>query len=147
MPKRIDSAKAVAHDQLAVELKEFGVEVDAVLVRRYVYADDKYQQLIEGRKIKDQTVFLREAEAKSAIEERKRDTIIAEGKANVEVELQRGASEVQAARASRPPTRASRPRTASSSSPSPRPRGPSSRTRRSSAPAARTWSASAWPRS
>jgi regulator of protease activity HflC (stomatin/prohibitin superfamily) len=96
-PKRIDKAHA-AQSQLAVELLAYGLKLDAVLVRRYVY-DAKYQQLIEGRKIKDQTVFWRQAEAKSAIEERKRDTIIAEGKAHQEVELARGAAEIQKIRA------------------------------------------------
>jgi regulator of protease activity HflC (stomatin/prohibitin superfamily) len=92
-PRRIEKAKA-AHDLLAAELSPFGITVDAVLVRRYIY-DERYQQLIEGRKIKDQTVFLRQAEAKSAIEQRKRDTIIAEGKATAEIELERGKAEVQ----------------------------------------------------
>jgi len=96
-PRRIEKARA-AHDQLRDEVAPFGIRVDAVLVRRFVY-DDKYQQLIEGRKIKDQTVFLRQAEAKAAIEQRKRDTIIAEGKAAVETELERGRAEVEKLRA------------------------------------------------
>jgi len=96
-PKRIDKSRA-AQAQLAVELAGYGIKLDAVLVRRYTY-DSKYQQLIEGRKIKDQTVFWRQAEAKSAIEERKRDTIVAEGKATQEVELARGAAEIQKIRA------------------------------------------------
>ncbi len=96
-PLRIQKAKA-AHDQLRDEVAPNGIQIDAVLVRRYVY-DEKYQQLIEGRKIKDQTVFLRQAEAKAAIEQRKRDTIIAEGKASVETELQRGRAEVEKLRA------------------------------------------------
>src|SRR5205085_2734892 len=83
-----------AHEMLRTELAPYGIQVDAVLVRRYVY-DQRYQQLIAGRKIKDQTVFLRQAEAKAAIEQRKRDTIVAEGKANQEVELSRGAAEVK----------------------------------------------------
>src|SRR4029450_11794408 len=83
-----------AHTMLAEELKPFGILVDAVLVRNYVY-DERYQQLIEGRKIKDQTVFLRQAEAKAAIEQRKRDTAVAEGRAPADVELSRGRAEVQ----------------------------------------------------
>ena len=63
-------------------------------IRDSVY-DERYQQLIEGRKIKDQTVFLRQAEAKAAIEQRKRDTTVAEGKAAQETELSRGKAEVQ----------------------------------------------------
>jgi len=92
-PKRIEKAKA-AHDLLAAELLPYGIVVDGVMVRRYVY-DQRYQELIEGRKIKDQTVFLRQAEAKSAIEQRKRDTAVAEGKAQQEIELERGRAEVQ----------------------------------------------------
>ena len=65
-----------------------------MLVRNYVY-DSRYQQLIEGRTIKDQTVFRAQAEAKAAIEQRKRDTVVAEGKANQEIELSRGRAEVQ----------------------------------------------------
>jgi regulator of protease activity HflC (stomatin/prohibitin superfamily) len=96
-PKRIEKAKA-AHDQLVTELSPYGIQIEAVLVRRFVY-DDKYQQLIEGRKIKDQTVFLRQAEAKAAIEQRKRDTIVAQGKAAQETELSRGRAEVEKLRA------------------------------------------------
>jgi regulator of protease activity HflC (stomatin/prohibitin superfamily) len=92
-PRRIEKSRA-AHDGLASELAPFGLHIDGVLVRRYVY-DERYQQLIEGRKIKDQTVFLRQAEAKAAIEQRKRDTAVAEGKAAQETELSRGRAEVQ----------------------------------------------------
>jgi regulator of protease activity HflC (stomatin/prohibitin superfamily) len=96
-PRRIEKARA-AHDQLVTEVAPFGIQIEAVLVRRYVY-DQKYQQIIEGRKIKDQTVFLRQAEAKAAIEQRKRDTIVAEGKAAQETELSRGQAEVEKLRA------------------------------------------------
>lgn len=92
-PKRIEKSTN-AEEQLAEELAGLGIAIDAVLVRRYVY-DERYQSLIEGRKIKDQTVFLRQAEAKAAIEERKRDTAIAEGKANEDVEIARGDAEVK----------------------------------------------------
>jgi regulator of protease activity HflC (stomatin/prohibitin superfamily) len=92
-PRRIQKSQE-AHHALRDELQPFGIAVDAVLVRRYVY-DQRYQELIEGRKIKDQTVFLRQAEAKAAVEQRKRDTIIAEGKATQDVELSRGEAEVR----------------------------------------------------
>ncbi len=92
-PRRIEKAK-LAHDLLITELGGFGIQVDGVLVRGYVY-DQRYQALIEGRKIKDQTVFLRQAETKAAVEQRLRDTAIAEGKANQEIELARGRAEVQ----------------------------------------------------
>jgi len=92
-PRRIEKS-TLAHQELKADLASAGLEVDAVLVRRYAY-DQKYQEIIESRKIKDQTVFLRQAEAKAAIEERKRDTIVSEGRANVTVELSRGESEVK----------------------------------------------------
>jgi regulator of protease activity HflC (stomatin/prohibitin superfamily) len=96
-PKRIEKATS-AREQLIVELKEFGIELDEVLIRGYQY-DPKYQQLIEGKKISDQTVFLREAESAEAIQQRERDTVVAEGKANVNIELQEGESKVQRLRA------------------------------------------------
>lgn len=96
-PRRIEKSKA-AHDQLVTEVAPFGIAVQAVLVRSYAY-DPKYQQIIEGRKIRDQTVFLRQAEAKAAIEQRKRDTIVAEGAANRETELSRGLAEIEKLRA------------------------------------------------
>jgi regulator of protease activity HflC (stomatin/prohibitin superfamily) len=96
-PKRIEKARA-AHDQLVAEVAPYGIEIEAVLVKGYTY-DPKYQQMIEGRKIRDQTVFLREAEAKAAIEQRKRDTMVAEGAANQETELSRGRAEVEKLRA------------------------------------------------
>ncbi len=96
-PKRIEHSNA-AHEQLAAELKPYGIKLEAVLVRRYEY-DQKYQALIEGRKVKDQTVFWRQAEAQAEIEKRKRDTIIAEGAAAAKTELQRGEAEVQKIRA------------------------------------------------
>jgi regulator of protease activity HflC (stomatin/prohibitin superfamily) len=92
-PKRIEKSRH-AEEQLAAELAPLGIEVDAVLVRNYVY-DDRYQQVIEARNIKNQTVFLRQAEARAAIEERKRDTIIAQGAAQQQTELSRGDAEVQ----------------------------------------------------
>ena len=84
-PKRIEKAHA-AHDQLVAEVAPYGIEVKAVLVRAYTY-DPKYQEMIEGRKIRDQTVFLRQAEAKAAIEQRKR---AAEGKLLVELAEAKG---------------------------------------------------------
>jgi regulator of protease activity HflC (stomatin/prohibitin superfamily) len=91
--KRIEKIKR-AQELLGALLKDQGVHLDGILVRRYVY-DPKYQALIEGRKVKDQTVFWREAEAQAEIEKRKRDTIVAQGEAASKTELQRGESEVQ----------------------------------------------------
>src|SRR3954470_15850735 len=61
--KRMEKARE-AHAQLAAELKDKGIEVVQVFVRKYIY-DQRYQNAIEQRKIQDQTVYKNEAEAKS----------------------------------------------------------------------------------
>jgi regulator of protease activity HflC (stomatin/prohibitin superfamily) len=91
--KRMDKAHE-AQRQLAAELKDKGVEVLQVLVRRYVY-DSRYQQAIEQRKIQDQTVYKNEAEAKAATANAAKNKIVAEGAANVLVGLARGEAEVK----------------------------------------------------
>jgi regulator of protease activity HflC (stomatin/prohibitin superfamily) len=86
-----------AHDAkvaLAAELKDKGIEVVDVYVRRYIY-DARYQQAIEQRKIQDQTVYKNEAEAKSASANAAKNKIVAEGAAAVQVELARGEAEVK----------------------------------------------------
>lgn len=86
-----------AHDAqvaLEAELKDKGIEVLQVLVRRYTY-DSRYQQAIEQRKIQDQTVYKNEAEAKAATANAAKNKIVAEGAASVQVELARGEGEVK----------------------------------------------------
>lgn len=91
--KRTQKAKD-AQVALEVELKDKGIEVLQVLVRRYSY-DQRYQQAIEQRKIQDQTVYKNEAEAKAATAAAAKNKIIAEGQAAVKVELARGEAEVK----------------------------------------------------
>jgi regulator of protease activity HflC (stomatin/prohibitin superfamily) len=91
--KRIDKA-AQAKKALEEELKDKGIEVLEVLVRRYEY-DSRYQNAIEQRKIQDQTVFKNEAQAKAAIANAAKNKIVAEGAAAVQVELSRGEAEVK----------------------------------------------------
>lgn len=79
---------------LMEELAPKGIAITHVLVRQYRY-DQRYQAAIEGRKIQDQTVFKNRAEAAAAAEEAKKNTIEAEGAANVQTELARGAAEVK----------------------------------------------------
>lgn len=83
-----------AQAALEAELKDKGIEVLQVLVRRYSY-DQRYQQAIEQRKIQDQTVYKNEAEAKSATANAAKNKIVAEGAAAVQVELARGEAEVK----------------------------------------------------
>jgi len=62
--KRVQKSRA-AQQALEAELRDKGIRVVQVLIRRYTY-DQRYQQAIEQRKIQDQTVYKNEAEAKSA---------------------------------------------------------------------------------
>lgn len=91
--KRMEKASE-ARAALAADLKDKGIEVIEVFVRKYVY-DQRYQNAIEARKIQDQTVFKNEAEAKAAIAAAAKNKIVAEGAAAVQVELARGESEVK----------------------------------------------------
>ena len=91
--KRIEKA-AQAKKALEEELKDKGIEVLEVLVRRYEY-DSRYQNAIEQRKIQDQTVFKNEAQAKAAIATAAKNKIVAEGQAGMQVELSRGEAEVK----------------------------------------------------
>lgn len=82
-----------ARDLLSQELAPSGIQVWNVMVRHYKY-DDRYQEAIEQRKIQDQTVFKNRAEALAAVEEAEKNRVLAEGKALVEVEKERGNAEV-----------------------------------------------------
>jgi regulator of protease activity HflC (stomatin/prohibitin superfamily) len=91
--KRTQKAQE-AQAALETELREKGIEVLQVHIRRYTY-DQRYQQAIEQRKIQDQTVFKNEAEAKAATANAAKNKIVAEGAASVQVELARGQAEVK----------------------------------------------------
>jgi regulator of protease activity HflC (stomatin/prohibitin superfamily) len=91
--KRVQKARA-AQQALEAELRDKGIEVVQVLIRRYTY-DQRYQQAIEQRKIQDQTVYKNEAEAKSATANAAKNKIVAEGAAAVLVELSRGDAEMK----------------------------------------------------
>src|SRR5437016_5540586 len=91
--KRTEKARE-AQTALETELKEKGVEVLHVLIRRYTY-DQRYQAAIEQRKIQDQTVYKNEAEAKAATANAAKNKIVAEGAAAVQIELARGEAEVK----------------------------------------------------
>src|SRR5256886_7792005 len=83
-----------AHAQLSAELKDKGIEVVQVFVRKYVY-DQRYQNAIEQRKIQDQTVYKNEAEAKAATAAAAKNKVVAEGAAAVQIELAGGDGEVK----------------------------------------------------
>lgn len=80
--------------RLSEDVAADGIQVWSVLVRHYTY-DNRYQKAIEDRKIQDQTVFKNRAEAVAASQEAEKNRVLAAGQAQVEVERQRGRSEVQ----------------------------------------------------
>lgn len=96
--QRRNSAGVEARRLLAEDLEPWGIQVWAVLLRDYTY-DERYQAAIEERKIQDQKVFKNQAEAISAGREAERQRVLAEGQANVSVEIERGNSEVRKIRA------------------------------------------------
>jgi regulator of protease activity HflC (stomatin/prohibitin superfamily) len=88
-------AKALeAKAQMQEDLSEWGLEVFDVLIREYVY-DQRYQQAIEERKIYDQKVFRSQAEVIVKSREAERNRVLAEGKARITVERERGRSEIR----------------------------------------------------
>lgn len=91
--KRIRAALE-ARTKLTADLEPAGIEVWNVMVRHYTY-DERYQNAIEQRKIQDQTVFKNQAEAIAATQEAEKNRVLAEGRAVVSVEQERGRSEVR----------------------------------------------------
>ncbi len=87
-------AAVAAGERLAADLAPKGIEVWSLLVRHYTY-DDRYQEAIEQRKIQDQLVFKNQAEAVAAEREAEKNRVLAEGQAKVEVERERGRSEIR----------------------------------------------------
>lgn len=83
-----------AREAMLVDLAPSGIQVWNVMVRHYRY-DERYQEAIEQRKIQDQMVFKNRAEALAAQEEAEKNRVAAEGQAIVEVEKERGSSEVR----------------------------------------------------
>ncbi len=88
------AAAEEARKELTADLTQWGLEVMAVLVRDYTY-DSRYQEAIEQRKIQDQTVFKNKAEAVAATQAAEKDRVLAEGRANIAVEGERGRAEVR----------------------------------------------------
>ncbi len=95
--RRVEKQNA-AQKQVAAELADKGIAIDQVLIRQYRY-NGEYQAQIEEKKIQDQLVFTRQSEAEAARELAKKQEIEATGRANVEIEKQRGEAEMTKIRA------------------------------------------------
>jgi len=87
-----------ARELLAADIADSGIQVWNVMVRHYTY-DSRYQEAIEQRKIQDQMVFKNRAEAIAASREAEKNRVLAEGAAVIEVEKERGRSEIKKIRA------------------------------------------------
>ncbi len=87
---KVEAARAA----LEVDLSAWGIQVWGVLIREYTY-DQRYQAAIEGRKIQDQRVFKNQAESLAATRGAERDRVVAEGRARIDVEGERGRAEVR----------------------------------------------------
>lgn len=85
---------AEAREALQGEVGEWGITIFDVLLREYSY-DARYQEAIEQRKIQDQRVFKNQAESAAASRRAEKDRVIAEGRARIQVEGERGRSEVR----------------------------------------------------
>ena len=91
-PKRIAKATE-AQKRLNKDLQEKGIEIRSILVMEFQY-DNRYQRMIESRKLQDQRVFLQQAEKLATIQRFRKRVIIEKGKARVNRELARGEREV-----------------------------------------------------
>lgn len=76
------------------QLSGLGLQIDHVLIRQYTYLGG-YQKQIEDRKVQDQLIFTNQSMTEAARMEASRQKIDAEGQAAVNVEQQRGDSEVK----------------------------------------------------
>jgi regulator of protease activity HflC (stomatin/prohibitin superfamily) len=87
-PLRVGKTEA-AKKMLNENLNPKGLQVEQVLVRYFTYSEE-IQRNIEEKKLKDQLVFKNQAEARAAIEEAALKKVVQEGKATVDVELEKG---------------------------------------------------------
>jgi hypothetical protein len=87
-PMRVQKAEE-AKQNLNVELKVKGIEVDQVLVRYFIYSPE-IQKNIEAKKLQDQMVFTNQSAARAAREEAELKKIVQEGMVIAAVEIENG---------------------------------------------------------
>ena len=80
--------------ELQKDLQNWGVQVWAVLVRSYKY-DDRFQNIIETRKIEDQRLFKNQAEKLRETRRAQMEKALAELRAEIEVLRQEGANRIR----------------------------------------------------
>jgi len=94
---RMKAAETV-REKLAIDLKDWGIDVWAVLVRSYDY-DRGFQEKIEAKKIQDQRKFKEQAETRKEKERGDMNEILAKLEANISVVKQEGNNKVRQIRA------------------------------------------------
>lgn len=90
---RIAAGEKVRQD-LTANLDEFGIQVWAVLVRSYRY-DDRFQGIIESRKVEDQRLFKNQAEKLRETRKAQKEKALAELRAQIEVLKQEGQNRIR----------------------------------------------------
>lgn len=94
---RMRAAETV-REKLAKDLKDWGIDVWAVLVRSYDY-DRGFQEKIEAKKIQDQRKFKEQAETRKEKERGDMNEILAQLEADISVVKQEGNNHVRQIRA------------------------------------------------
>jgi regulator of protease activity HflC (stomatin/prohibitin superfamily) len=83
-----------AREHLERDLAEWGIQVWGVLVRQYRY-DDRFQSIIEARKIEDQRVFKNVAERQREERQAHKNEVMATWAAEISVLNQEGATRIR----------------------------------------------------
>lgn len=94
---RMAAGEKVRQD-LSADLETWGIQVWAVLVRSYRY-DDRFQGIIESRKVEDQRLFKNQAEKQREIRIAAKEEALAKLRAEIEVIKQQGQNEIRTIRA------------------------------------------------
>ena len=79
----------LARAYLDEELRQWGMQVDHVLVRYFKYTD-AIQENIEEKKLQDQLVFTNQSKGRAAAEEKNLNRVTMEGKMQIEITNQEG---------------------------------------------------------
>ena len=87
-----------ARVQLQDDLEEWGIQVWAVLVRHYKY-DERFQSIIEARKIEDQRLFKNQAERLREQRQATKNEVVARWQADISVVREAGKTKIRSIQA------------------------------------------------
>jgi len=92
------AAGEVVRQDLSADLETWGIQVWAVLVRSYRY-DDRFQGIIESRKVEDQRLFKNQAEKQREIRKAAKEEALAKLRAQIAVIKQEGQNKIRTIKA------------------------------------------------